>query len=354
MVEPFTTSFGTEAVKNVILAFVTSGDRVGVGECGASEAPFYSEETNASVADILQRYVVPTLLGRSFESPWEISPLFSGIRLNEMAKATIETAIWDLFAQGAGTSLAAYLGGSKSEIPVGISVGIQPSLDALVAKVDQYREAGYQRIKIKIKPGYDVEPVRALRESFPNMPLMVDANSAYGLGDVELLQRLDPFDLMMIEQPLGAGDLIDHAELANQLATPICLDESIRSVDDLRRAHKVGACTVVNLKIARVGGLAEALRIERFCRENGLDLWCGGLLETGVGRLYNIALTSLDGFTLPGDTAPSARYFDRDVLLEPVVFSRPGYLSVPQGLGAGAALDTDRLGEITVSSKTYR
>jgi O-succinylbenzoate synthase len=354
MVEPFTTSFGTEATKNVIVVFVTSGDLVGVGECGASDAPFYSEETNASVCDILERFIIPATIGRTFSDPWEFTELFRGIRLNEMAKSTVETALWDLFAQEDGKSLASYLGGTKTEIPVGISVGIQSSLDVLVERVAHYRNAGYRRIKIKIKPGYDLEPVRSLREAFPDLDLMVDANSAYRLDDVETLMRLDRYDLMMIEQPLEAGDILNHSELARELSTPICLDESIRNLTNLQQAHRIGACSIVNLKIARVGGLAEALRIEQYCRDWGIGLWCGGLLETGIGRLYNIALTALEGFSLPGDTAPSARYFDRDVLVNPVVFSRPGYLGVPQGVGLGVDVDRDRIEEITVSAKVFR
>jgi O-succinylbenzoate synthase len=271
-----------------------------------------------------------------------------------MAKAAIEMAVWDAYTASTQRPLVDLLGGTRSEIPVGISVGIQPTIRTLLARVEQYLNQGYARIKVKIRPGWDMEPLRAIRQAFGEIPLMADANSAYRLVDAEHLRRLDELGLMMIEQPFAHDDLVDHAALQSQLATPICLDESIRHAEDARKAIQLGACRVINLKLGRVGGFQEAVAIHDLCRAAGVELWCGGMFETGIGRLHNIAITSLPGFTLPGDTAPSRRYFEEDVIDPPVDFNRPGYLAVERLAGVQARVCRERLRRWTVAEEVFK
>lgn len=352
MREPFETSFGVEKDKDVLVVEVyTEQGAVGYGECVASTAPLYSEETVCTAWHMLHDFFVPSLLTESFLYPSDllhIRHVLEPFKGNRMAKAALEMAVWDAFANETQQPLVQLLGGSRREIPVGISVGIQPTIADLVEKVRGYIEQGFQRIKVKVRPGYDVAPLSALREAFPDIPLMADANSAYRITDADHLKSWDAFHLMMIEQPLGHDDMIHHGRLQARLATPICLDESIHCVEDVYKAIEVGACQIVNLKLGRVGGFAEALQIHKACQEGGLELWCGGMLETGIGRLHNIAITALDGFTLPGDTAPSARYFEEDMIDPPVVFSRPGYLEVIPFCGVASRVQRDRLNQCTV------
>ncbi|NNN16144.1 MAG: o-succinylbenzoate synthase [Acidimicrobiaceae bacterium] len=353
MKEPFETSFGVEYDKSVLIVAIHGGGFVGLGECGAADDPFYLEETNASAEYIITHFLVPMLLSTEFDSPEEFVRSIAHIRRNEMAKAAVEAAIWDLFSRSRGTPLYRMIGGTKIEIPVGISVGIQPTIDQLVSKVAGYLEQGYKRIKIKIKPGKEVDQVKALRTTLGDFPLMADANSAYCLEDAELLGSLDRYNLMMIEQPLAYDDLIDHAELAKKISTPICLDESIRSLSHLDAAVRLGSCQIVNLKMPRVGGVLESIKIANFCAGAGLDLWCGGLLETGVGRAFNLAITSLDAFTLPGDTAPSERYFVRDIVDRPAEFSSPGIISLSERPGVGVDFDPSTLQDYLVASTSF-
>ncbi|MCL6633687.1 MAG: o-succinylbenzoate synthase [Alicyclobacillus herbarius] len=356
MQEPFETSFGVEEDKDVILVQLeTESGCMGYAECVAMSAPLYSEETTGTAWHILTDFLVPFL----FQTPaltdltrvedlLQVRHRFARFKRNQMAKAALEMALWDAFAAETNTPLADLLGGDKAAIPVGISVGIQSSTTALLKKVEGYLEQGFQRIKVKIKPGYDLEPLTALRQAFGDIPLMADANSAYTLADVDTFRRLDSLGLMMIEQPLAHDDLFDHATLQQQLATPICLDESIHHAEDARKAIEHGACRIINLKLGRVGGFGEALAIHEVCQAHGVPLWCGGMLETGIGRLHNIAITALPGFTLPGDTAPSARYFAEDLIDPPVVFTRPGFLAVEPLCGVGARVRADRLEKWTV------
>lgn len=352
MKEPFQTSFGVDEDRDAIIVTVrTEQGGIGYGECVASPEPLYSEETNGTAWHMLRDFFIPTVQPLEFHSTDDLHQIrlrllpFKG---NKMAKAAIEMAIWDAFANETGHPLVKLLGGTRDEIPVGISVGIQPSVDALVAKVRGYVEQGFKRIKLKVRPGFDFEPLSAVRDAFPDILMMADANSAYRISDMEHLKKWDDLNLMMIEQPLAHDDIVDHARLQSQVKTPVCLDESIHSAEDLRKALELGACKVVNLKVGRVGGFSESLLIHGMCREAGVDLWCGGMEEMGIGRLHNIALTALPGFTLPGDTAPSARYFDEDVIEPPVVFSTPGMLRVEQLPGVASRVRPERLAKWTL------
>ena len=306
----------------------------GWGESVAFEAPWYTEETVETSLHMLRDFLIPLLLGKEISHPDQVGSLFTPIRGNNMAKASIECAVWDLYAKRKGIPLADALGGQYERIEVGISIGIQKNLDDLIENVQRFLEEGYKRIKVKIKPGADIDVLRGLRSAFPDVPLMADANSAYSLHDIELLKQLDEFGLLMIEQPLAHDDIVDHAVLQKQLKTPICLDESIHSLDDARKAVELGSTKVINVKIGRVGGLSEAKRIHDYCMEKGIPVWCGGMLEAGIGRAHNIALTSLPNFILPGDTAGSSRYWEKDII-EPEVVVEDGYITVPTAPGIG-------------------
>ncbi|QQE79440.1 o-succinylbenzoate synthase [Alicyclobacillus sp. SO9] len=355
--EPFHTSYGTEYNKDVIIIeAVSDGGSRGFAECVAGTAPLYTAETYMTAWSMLENFFIPALLQQHFNLRSDLMNIRNTLkpfRGHNMAKAAIEMAIWDLFAAETHTSLSELLGGQRREIPAGISIGIQPDIPTLLDKVRGYVAEGFQRVKLKVKPGWDIIPVAAIRESFPDLPLMVDANSAYTLGDARHLSELDEYHLMMIEQPLAYDDIIHHAHLQKLISTPVCLDESIQSLEDVRKAASIGACGVVNLKPGRVGGFAESLDIHEFCLANKMDLWCGGMLETGIGRLHNVALTSLSGFTLPGDTAPSSRYFERDIINPPVSFSTPGTLPVPELFGTANRLDMRYIEQLCKSTKEF-
>lgn len=348
MKEPFETSFGREEDKDFLLIRVDTGHVQGYGECTASFEPLYSEETTDTAWSMLSTFFVPAVLGKEITHPDEIRTLLGHFRRNQMAKSALETAVWDAFAKEQGISLSHALGGLKEEIDVGISIGIQPTTMHLLRKIEGYLVQGYKRIKVKIRPGLDIDIFRAVRKEFPDIPMMADANSAYRLEDLPHLLTFDDYDLMMIEQPLGHDDMIDHAVLQAQLRTPICLDESIHSTEDARKAISIGACKVINVKIGRLGGLTESRELQQLCIEHHVPVWCGGMLEAGVGRLTNMAVTSLPGFVLPGDTAPSARYFDEDIIDPPVTFAKPGVLAVPSQPGIGAVVREDLVDRYTV------
>lgn len=351
---PFTTSFGSFIDKEFLLLEAKDEQgTIGWGESVAFVAPWYSEETLKTNWHMLEDFLIPLSLHKEITHPDEVSELFKGIRKNNMAKSTIEGAVWDIYAQQTNQSLAAALGGKKDKIEVGISLGIQESIEKQIQVVQHYINEGYKRIKVKIKPGWDVEMIRALREKFPDVPMMADANSAYGLGDIELLKQLDEFNLTMIEQPLASDDIIDHAVLQKQLKTPICLDESIHSLEDARKAIELGSCGVINIKIGRVGGLTEAKKIHDYCEVKGIPVWCGGMLESGIGRAHNIALTTLANFVLPGDTAGSNHYWEQDIIY-PEVVVEDGYITVPKKNGIGYEPNMEAIQKYTVSSKTYR
>lgn len=350
LVAPFRTSFGTTTVREILLVRAVASDAEGWAECVAEVAPLYSPEYVDGCADVLRRFLVPALADRPDLHPEDVATVLAPYKGHPMAKAAIETAVLDAQLRVDGVSLARRLGAVRDRVPCGVSVGIMDSLPALLDAVAGYVEQGYLRIKLKIEPGWDVEPVRAVRERFgDDLLLQVDANAAYTLADARLLARLDEFDLLLIEQPLAAGDLRRHAELARLVRTPICLDESIESVEDAADAIVLGACSVVNIKPGRVGGYLEALRIHEVCRAHDVPVWCGGMLETGIGRAANVALAALPGFTLPGDTSGSDRYYAADIT-EPFVLA-DGHLDVPSGPGIGVVPLEDRLREVTVSTE---
>ncbi|MHB8578175.1 MAG: o-succinylbenzoate synthase, partial [Dehalococcoidia bacterium] len=308
LVHPFTTSSHTKHFLEHILVRVRTADGAeGWGECASPSDPYYCAETVETCWHILRDFLAPALLGATWEQPELVSTLWQKVRGNNFAKAGIEMACWDLDARARGISVARALGGDAARpfIESGISIGIEPSPAALVAQIDRYVAQGYRRMKMKIGPGHDVQYVAAVRERYPDLPVMVDANSAYTLRDAAVLQELDRFNLMMIEQPLGDDDIVDHATLQRQLRTPICLDESIHSAEDARKALDLDAGRIINIKVSRLGGLAEAKRTHDLCRARGVPVWCGGMHEFGVGRAANVAINSLPGFTLPGDISSS-------------------------------------------------
>jgi O-succinylbenzoate synthase len=354
LVHFFETSFGRVDDKHFILVRVESDGLSGYGECVAEKDPYYSSETNDTVWHIIAEFIAPRLLGAEFAHPREVFPALKAIRGHNMAKAAVEMAMWDLFARQRGEPLARVLGGTRDRIASGVSVGIQPSLDALVAKVEGELAAGYRRIKIKIKPGWDVRPVERLRERFGAIPLMVDANAAYQPGDADHLAVLDAFDLMMIEQPLDYDDVAEHAALQRQLKTPICLDESIKTVGIAREAIAAGACRIINIKPGRVGGFGESIRLHDLCASHGIPVWHGGMLESGIGRAANIHLSTLPNFSLPGDVAASRRYFDPDLIEPPIEVAADGTIAVPTGPGIGVAIRDDRVDAATMKKTMFR
>ena len=352
LVHFFETSFGRTSQRRMVLVEVEAEGSSGWGEATAGENPFYNEEWTDSQWLILRDYAVPPVLGRQIRSASEVGELTSHIRGHQMARAGLEAAVWDLEARLANRPLWRHIGGTRTQIACGVSIGIQESIQQLLEKVGREVEAGYQRIKIKIKPGWDVEVVRAVRERFPQIKLMADANSAYRLSDSGRLQELDAFYLMMIEQPLAHDDIIDHAKLQRRLQTPLCLDESIRNARMAEQAIEMRACGIVNIKLGRVGGFAEARRVHDVCREHGIPVWCGGMLESGIGRAHNIALSTLENFLLPGDVSASRRYWQRDIIEPPVEVTSAGVIGVPEGPGFGFRLDLDYIRQITVREET--
>jgi O-succinylbenzoate synthase len=332
---PFQTSFGRSTRKEFLLLAVHAQGAVGLGECVADVRPDYLPETNETARHVLRDFLLPQLWPLELRAPADVAGAFHHVRGHEMAKAALEMAVFDLFARARGVPLWRELGGRGGTIPAGVSVGLQDDEAALVDRVAEEVAAGYRRIKIKIEPGRDLALVRAVRARFPDVPLMVDANSAYTLGDAGVLGALDEFGLMMIEQPLGYDDMVDHATLQRRLRTDVCLDESIHSAADARRALEIGACRVINIKAGRVGGFAESRALAQACRARGVPVWCGGMLESGIGRLANIHLQTLPAFTLPGDTSASARYFEEDLIDPPVTVSSEGLIAVPEGPGLG-------------------
>jgi o-succinylbenzoate synthase len=353
LVHFFETSFSRTYERNIILVEVEAGGAAGWGEVTAGENPFYNEEWTGSAWMILRDFVAPRVLGRELRNAGEVAPLTAHIRGHRMARGGLETAVWDLEARMAGVPLWKHIGGgARREIPCGVSIGIQDTVEQLLEKIERELADGYQRIKIKIKPGWDVDVVRRVRERFPAIKLMADANSAYTLADAAHLRKLDDYYLMMIEQPLGHDDIIDHAELQAQLQTPICLDECIRTAHHVEQAVKLRACGIVNIKLGRVGGFAEARRVHDVAQAAGILVWCGGMLEAGVGRAHNIALATLPNFVLPGDVSASKRYWKRDIIDPPVETTPRGTIEVPEGPGFGYNLDREYLRSITVREET--
>ena len=348
LVHHFETSFGRTHERRIVLVEVEDGDgAVGWGEVTCGEAPFYNEEWVDAAWLVLRDFAGPRVLGTEFSSADQIGSLMAVVRGHRMARGGVEAACWELEARRTGQPLWQLIGGTRDETSSGVSIGIQDTVPALLDLIAIEVEAGYQRIKIKIKPGWDVEVVRAVRERFPEVPLMADANSAYTLDDLQVLKALDEFDLMMLEQPLGHDEIFDHAALQRELRTPICLDECIRTDHQAAQAIRLGACRIVNIKLGRVGGYAEAIRIHDTCRDAGVPVWCGGMLESGIGRAHNIALSSLENFTLPGDVSASKRYWKQDIIEPAVEVSPDGTIGMRDQAGLGYALDMDRIDALT-------
>lgn len=354
LIHPFETSFGRTIDRRVMVVRVWADGLVGYGECTAPEYPFYNHESIDTAWIVIKECVAPMLLGQSFTQPEEIAPLIARIRGNKMARGAVETAVWELCARAQNLPLSKLLGGTLTEIACGVSIGLQDSTEALLKKVETEVTAGYRRIKIKIKPGFDEELIAAVRRQFPDILLMADANSAYTLADIPMLKRLDDYNLMMIEQPLAHDDIIDHARLQKEISTTVCLDESILSVDDARKALELGACRIINIKLGRVGGHREARLIHDYCRAQGVPVWCGGMLEAGIGRAHNIALSSLEGFVLPGDVSASKRYWPEDIIDPPVEVDARGMITVPDGPGLGYQVSEDRINRLTVRTEVMK
>lgn len=345
----FETSFGRTFDKEAVVVEVSSQGVSGWGECVAAEGPFFSSEDTETSWHVLTRYLVPQVLSGGLVTGAKTPDRLRRIRGHPMAKAALESAIWDLEARLLGLPLWRCYGGSQSKIPCGVSIGIQDEPAILLDRIQAELDAGYQRIKIKIKPGWDLQVVELVRHRFPDIPLMVDANAAYDPRDAPRLKELDRFDLMMIEQPLHFEDLLQHARLQREIRTPVCLDESIRHCADLELALELGACRILNLKPGRVGGPSESIRLHQLARDRGIGLWCGGMLETGIGRAHNVALSTLDHFRIPGDVSASCRYFQRDTVIPPVEVS-DGWIIPREATGIGYEPDLEWIERITVRS----
>jgi o-succinylbenzoate synthase len=348
LVHFFETSFGRIDDKHFILVRLDGEGATGYGECVAEQDPYYSSETNETAWHIIANFVAPRVLGADFAHPRDLFPALKAIRGHNMAKAAVEMAAWDLFATERGEPLSRVLGGVRDRIASGVSIGIQRSLDELAAKVERELAAGYRRIKIKIKPGWDLSAVETVRARFGAIPLMVDANAAYTLADADHLAELDRFDLMMIEQPLDYDDIADHATLQRRLKTPICLDESIKTIGIAREAIAAGACRIINIKPGRVGGFAESIRLHDVCASQAIPVWHGGMLESGIGRAANVHLSTLPNFSLPGDIAASKRYFDPDLIEPPIEVAADGTVAVPTAPGIGVTIRHDRVEAATL------
>jgi O-succinylbenzoate synthase len=349
----FETSFSRTTERHMILVEVHGDGLSGWGEVTAGENPFYNEEWTGSAWPLLRDYAIPRVLGHELASAADVYPLTAHIRGHNMARGGLETAIWDLEARQKGIPLwQAIGGGARREIPCGVSIGIQDSIPQLLEKIAKELAAGYQRIKMKIKPGHDIESVRQVREHFPAIKLMVDANSAYTLADIGHLRKLDDYYLMMIEQPLDHDDIIDHAQLQCKLQTPICLDECIRTAHHAEQAIRMRACGIINIKLGRVGGFAEAKRVHDVALAAGVPVWCGGMLEAGIGRAHNIALATLPNFILPGDVSASKRYWKRDIIQPEVETTAHGTIAIRDEPGFGYGLDLDYIRSLTLREET--
>ena len=348
LIAPFETSAEKTDERRIILVEADADGVPGWGECVAGEKPFYSPETADTAWGVLRDFLWPMIRGKEFGSAKDVWGLLAQVRGHNMAKGALEAAIWDAEAKQKGVPLAKLIGGTRAEIACGVSIGIKESPEGLASAVRKELAAGYQRIKIKIKPGKELPQVKRLRDEFPRIKLMVDANSAYTMEEAALLQQLDGFYLMMIEQPLGWDDLYGHVELQKMLNTPICLDECIHTEEQARAAVALGACKIINIKLGRVGGYAVAQRIHNFCEKNGVPVWCGGMLESGIGRAHNIALSALPNFTLPGDVTASARYWAEDIIEPEVTVSTQGTIRVPTGAGIGYQPRRERIEKLTV------
>jgi O-succinylbenzoate synthase len=354
LVSPFTTSMGTEYDEEHIMVRVDADGVTGWGESVAEGTPFYSYETVQTAWHILQDFLIPSILGKDLSSIDEAIQLYSRVRGHMMAKAGLEAAVWDVFAKSKNISLSKLLGGTREKIDVGVSIGIQSNPETLIKKVEGYLAEGYKRIKIKISPGNDIQYVKALRKYFPDILLQVDANSAYQLEHIKLFKDMDDYNLLLIEQPLGYEDIYDHSKLQRELKTPICLDESIHSLDDTRAAIELDSCRVINIKPGRVGGFTESKLIHDYCSSKNIPVWCGGMLESGIGRAGNVALASLPNFTLPGDISASKRYYKEDIVEPEFIVNEDGTMDVPTRPGIGVDVNMKCLETVTIHKKEFK
>jgi O-succinylbenzoate synthase len=354
LVRPFETSFGVTTNRRIVLAEVRSEGLTGWGECTAGEHPFFSGESTDSAWQVMVNELGPMLASARVEHGGDCPRIFSLVRGNPMAKATLENAIWDIEAQREGISLAQLLGGVRDVIPCGVSLGIQPTIPDLMAMIERELSAGYQRIKLKCKPGWDVEVFEQVRNRWPEIMLSCDANSAYHLRDEDHLVTFDAFDLLMIEQPLWHDDFYYHSMLQKRLETSICLDESIHNRRDALAAIEMESCKVINIKLGRVGGFSEAIAVHNAAHERGIPVWCGGMLEAGIGRSHNIALSSLENFSLPGDVSASARYWREDIVDPEITVSKAGEIRIPDTPGRGYEVRTDLVERLTVRKEQIR
>lgn len=353
LVSPFETSFGCETDRECILVVIKSEGLTGYGECVASRDPGYNYETTGTALHILKDFVIPVILGKDVKDAAEFQERVSQIRGHHLAKAGVEMALWDLLGKRAGKSLRELLGGMRKKVEVGVSIGIQESAQGLVRSAADYVKQGYARVKIKIKPGRDIEDASAVRQEFPNLCLQVDANSAYSLSDIQILKPLDKLNLLLIEQPLFEDDIWDHHKMQEQFETPICLDESIVSPRHARYAMEMKACRVINIKAGRLGGLSQAMMVHDLCLENKMPVWCGGMLETGVGRASNLALASLPNFVLPGDISASDRYYARDITNERFMLNADSTIDVPDGAGLGVTISEKALKDFSLTEISF-
>jgi O-succinylbenzoate synthase len=351
---PFETSFGRTTNRRILLVEIESDGLSAWGECVAGEHPYFSEETVDTAWMIAETELVPRLLEKELVGGCSCPSLFGQVRGHRMAKAALENAVWDLEAQKKRMPLAELLGGTRSVIPCGVSIGIQPSQTVLMEKIAEALEAGYQRIKLKCKPGWDTKVFEAVRKRWPEIMLSCDANSAYRVADIDRIAEWDEFGLAMIEQPLWYDDFYFHSMLQKRIDTPICLDESIRNRRDALAAIDMESCRIINIKVGRVGGFSEAIAVHNAAAERGVPVWCGGMLETGIGRMHNIALSSLQNFSLPGDVSASARYWTEDIIEPEVTVSAQGEIEVPDGIGSGVRVRRDRIEELTVRRTTVK
>jgi O-succinylbenzoate synthase len=354
LVSPYVTSMGTENSEEHIIVRIDADGITGWGECVAEGTPFYSYETVQTAWHILKDFLIPSIIGKDISNVDEAITLNSRVRGHMMAKAGLEATFWDAFAKSKNMSLSKILGGTREKIDVGVSIGIQTSPEELIKKVEAYLEESYRRIKIKISPGNDIQYVKALREVFPDILLQVDANSAYSLEHIDIFKAIDDYNLILIEQPLGYEDIFDHSKLQRELKTPICLDESIHSLDDTRAAIELDSCKIINIKPGRVGGYTESKLIHDYCASRNIPVWHGGMLESGIGRAGNVALASLPNFTLPGDISASKRYYKDDIVKPEFVVNPDGTMEVPTKPGIGVEVDVKRLDKVTVFKKEFK
>jgi O-succinylbenzoate synthase len=359
LVSPFATSFGQQQERDCLILSVQADGLTGWGECVATNDPGYSYETVQTAWHILSDFLIPALQDWSFAEPEELPGRLAFVRGHPLAKAALEQALWDITAQRDGLSMAAklaqpYAEPPRSRVKVGVSIGLQPTIAETIRVIGDYVNQGYGRIKLKIKPGRDLDLAQAARAAFPDLPIMLDANSAYKLADAPIFQAMDELNLLMLEQPLGYEDIYDHSQLRPLIQTPLCLDESVHSADHARYALALGGCDIINIKPARVGGWTEAHRIHDLCQAAGIPVWCGGMLETGVGRAGQLALASLPGFTLPGDISATERYYVSDIATAFHLNQEDSTISVPDGLGLGIEVDVERLTAVTLRQASWR